>query len=55
MALLSCPSAARMVEEATEIAVPNAQAAISVYAEGLSAIRALLQGRLQQPPMATQG
>lgn len=37
-------STSRMVEEATEIAVPDAQTAISVYAWGLGAISAL------QPP-----
>jgi len=42
--LLLSPSASRMVEEATEIAVPDAQAAISAYAWGLGAVLAL------QPP-----
>lgn len=37
-------SASRIVEEAVEIAVPDAQAAISVYAWGLGAVLAL------QPP-----
>ncbi|TRZ22168.1 hypothetical protein HGM15179_005072 [Zosterops borbonicus] len=48
-----------MVEEATEVAVPNAQAAISAYARGLGAIPALFQGCDQQPltdgPSAVQG
>ncbi|CAM9461626.1 unnamed protein product [Bubo scandiacus] len=48
-----------MVEGATEIAVPDAQAAISVYAWGLGAIPAQFQGCAQQPPadgrLATQG
>ncbi|XP_052672048.1 uncharacterized protein LOC128154893 isoform X2 [Harpia harpyja] len=48
-----------IVEEATEIAVPDAQAAISVYTWGLGAIPALFQGCAQQPPAdgcsATQG
>ncbi|XP_069628371.1 uncharacterized protein [Haliaeetus albicilla] len=39
-----------IVEEATEIAVPDAQAAISVYMWGLGAIPALFQGCAQQPP-----
>lgn len=47
---LLSPSASRMVEEATEIAVPDAQAAISVYTWGLGAIPALFQGCAQQPP-----
>ncbi|XP_029816058.1 LOW QUALITY PROTEIN: uncharacterized protein LOC115307529 [Manacus vitellinus] len=38
-----------MVEEATEIAVPDAQAAISAYARGLGAIPALSQGCARQP------
>ncbi|KAM7042504.1 uncharacterized protein M8220_007672 [Acridotheres tristis] len=38
-----------MVEEATEMAVPDAQAAISAYARGLAAIPELLQGCAQQP------
>lgn len=38
-----------MVEEATEMAVPDAQAAISAYARGLAAIPALFQGCAQQP------
>lgn len=56
---LLSPSASRIVEEATEIAVPDAQAAISVYTWGLGAIPALFQGCAQQPPSdgcsATQG
>ncbi|XP_026714185.1 uncharacterized protein LOC113485305 [Athene cunicularia] len=48
-----------MVEGATEIAVPDAQAAISVYAWGLGAIPALFEGCAQQPladgRLATQG
>ncbi|CAN8189807.1 unnamed protein product [Coccothraustes coccothraustes] len=36
-----------MVEEATEVAVPDAQAAISAYARGLGAIPALFQGCAQ--------
>ncbi|KAM8993666.1 uncharacterized protein PRD47_014058 [Ara ararauna] len=48
-----------MVEEAMEVAVCDAQAAISVYASGLGAIPALFQGCAQQPPAggcsATQG
>lgn len=47
---LLSPSASRIVEEATEIAVPDAQAAISVYTWGLGAIPALFQGCAQQPP-----
>ncbi|XP_068062434.1 uncharacterized protein [Anomalospiza imberbis] len=38
-----------MVQEATEVAVPDAQAAISAYARGLGAIPALFQGCAQQP------
>ncbi|KAL2299526.1 hypothetical protein Nmel_014189 [Mimus melanotis] len=38
-----------MVEEATEMAVPDAQAAISAYARGLAAIPVLFQGCAQQP------
>ncbi|XP_016157025.1 PREDICTED: uncharacterized protein LOC101815805 [Ficedula albicollis] len=38
-----------MVEEATEEAVPDAQAAISAYARGLAAIPVLFQGCAQQP------
>ncbi|XP_041881261.1 uncharacterized protein LOC121663257 [Corvus kubaryi] len=38
-----------MVEEATEMAVPDAQAAISAYARGLGALPALFQGCAQQP------
>lgn len=47
--LILSPSASRMVEEATEVAVPDAQAAISAYARGLGAIPALFQGCAQQP------
>lgn len=39
-----------MVEEAMEIAVPNAQAAISVYMWGLGAAPAPLPQREGQPP-----
>ncbi|XP_041343946.1 uncharacterized protein LOC121364609 [Pyrgilauda ruficollis] len=38
-----------MVEEATEVAVPDAQAAISAYARGLGAIPALFQGECREP------
>lgn len=49
LCLALSPSASRMVEEATEMAVPDAQAAISAYARGLAAIPELLQGCAQQP------
>ncbi|RMB96861.1 hypothetical protein DUI87_26930 [Hirundo rustica rustica] len=38
-----------MVEEATELAVPDARAAISAYARGLGAIPALFQGECREP------
>lgn len=38
-----------MVQEAAEVAVRDAQAAISAYARGLGAIPALCQGCAQQP------
>ncbi|KAJ7427010.1 hypothetical protein WISP_10342 [Willisornis vidua] len=47
--VMDVPPLGLMVEEATEIAVPDAQAAISAYARGLGAIPALFQGCAQQP------